>query len=208
MLFLSNLGVLEANSATLRWERGTPWLPAYRMITQRDGQPFILTISPTANLDSPVTRCMSSDCWSKRTQTGKKQSKTFFFFFNNNFTNSWFTSFPRISWRAYNSLLLFLFYSKEKCVFFCRTVFRHCWLLRVKTENQTSAVVRSVIPLWGKEGVMKQFKRCRCYKTLLVLNPKGGSFLRDQKKSEKKLRFPWPTPDLNKIDEFIYKYPE
>lgn len=125
----------------------TPWLPAYRMITQRDGQPFILTISPTANLDSPVTRCMSSDCWSKRTQTGKKQSKTFFFFFNNNFTNSWFTSFPRISWRAYNSLLLFLFYSKEKCVFFCRTVFRHCWLLRVKTENQTSAVVRSVIPL-------------------------------------------------------------
>lgn len=147
MLFLSNLGVLEANSATLRWERGTPWLPAYRMITQRDGQPFILTISPTANLDLPVTRCMSSDCWSKRTQTGKKQSKTFFFFFNNNFTNSWFTSFPRISWRAYNSLLLFLFYSKEKCVFFCRTVFRHCWLLRVKTENQTSAVVRSVIPL-------------------------------------------------------------
>lgn len=80
MLFLSNLGVLEANSATLRWERGTPWLPAYRMITQRDGQPFILTISPTANLDSPVTQCMSSDCWSKRTQTGKKQSKTFFFF--------------------------------------------------------------------------------------------------------------------------------
>lgn len=136
--FLSNLGVLEASSATLRGERGTPWLPAYRMVTQRDGQPFILKISPTASIDSPVTPCMSSDCRSK-----PEHLKRLFTIISQ-------TADLRVFQESVDeptTHFCYSYFTVRRSVFFCHTFFRHCWLVRVKTENQTSAVVRLVIPL-------------------------------------------------------------